>query len=106
MKPADPRLRSVSEVLDDPVSNAALFNAFPSLLWCSDGSGGCSFVNQAWEDYTGRRLESATGTGWLDAVHPDDRPELVRRWAEVQFVGAFCRLCLSAVVRRLCVESS
>ena len=82
MKPADPHLRSVSEVLDDPVSNAALFNAFPSILWCADGTGGCSFVNQAWEDYTGRRLESATGSGWLDTVHAEDRLGLERRWAE------------------------
>ena len=82
MKPADPHLRSVSEVLDDPVSHAPLFNAFPSILWCADASGGCSFVNQAWEDYTGRRLESATGGGWLDTVHAEDRLGLERRWAE------------------------
>lgn len=78
----DPRKRGTAEVLDDPAAHASLLNAFPSLVWCADGEGGCSFVNQAWEDYTGRGLALQLGTGWLDAVHPDDREPLGRQWSE------------------------
>lgn len=80
--PHDPLKRSTAEVLDDPVARAALFDAFPSLVWCADGDGGCSFVNQAWQDYTGRNLDLERGDGWLDAVHPDDRGTLGRQWSE------------------------
>jgi len=82
VKPADPRLRSVAEILDDPAAHAALFNAFPSLVWCADAEGGCSFVNQAWADYTGRSIASERGPGWLESVHPEDRPGLGRIWIE------------------------
>jgi diguanylate cyclase (GGDEF)-like protein/PAS domain S-box-containing protein len=80
--PHDPRQGNTADVLDDPAAHAALFNAFPSLVWCADGEGGCSFVNQAWEDYTGRSLAFERGTGWLDSVHPDDRDALRRQWSE------------------------
>ena len=82
VKPADPRLRSVAAILDDPAAHAALFNAFPSLVWCADAEGGCTFVNQAWADYTGRRLDRERGSGWLESVHPDDRVGLGRVWTE------------------------
>ena len=80
--PHDPLKRSTAEVLDDPVAHAALFDAFPSLVWCAGADGGCSFVNQAWEDYTGRRLAHERGAGWLVSVHPDDREALRREWGE------------------------
>jgi diguanylate cyclase (GGDEF)-like protein/PAS domain S-box-containing protein len=82
MKSADPAFRSIAEAIDDPVRGAELFNAFPNLVWCADSGGGCSFVNQAWEDYTGRSLEMERGTLWLDSVHAEDLPALRRQWDE------------------------
>lgn len=80
--PHDPKLSGTAEVLDDPRAHAALFNAFPTLVWFADGDGGCSFVNQAWSDYTGMGLDRAAGAGWLEAVHPDDRGALERQWTQ------------------------
>ena len=98
--PHDPLKRSTAEVLDDPVAHAALFDAFPSLVWCAGGDGGCRFVNQAWQDYTGRDLGRERGAGWLDAVHPDDREALGRQWAEAfglrRRLEAEYRLCRAA----------
>ena len=82
MKPSDPNLRGIAQAVDDPASHGAFFNAFPSLVWIADAQGGCSFVNQAWEDYTGRATEAEVGERWLESVHPEDRPELERVWAE------------------------
>jgi len=79
---AKPLLRDIAELLRDPSRHAELFNAFPSLVWCADLKGGCSFVNQAWEDYTGRDLRHEAGTRWLESVHGEDRPKLERAWAE------------------------
>ena len=82
VKTTDPVLRHIAEILSDPAKRADLFNAFPVLVWCCDRQGGCSFVNQAWEDYTGRQVEQELGARWLDAVHPEDRQQLEREWAE------------------------
>ena len=79
---SDPALRTVAEILAQPGRRADLFNAFPSLVWCSDARGECSFVNQAWEDYTGRSAEKERGTRWLDSVHPEDRTRVTREWDE------------------------
>ena len=82
MKTSDPHRRSVAAVVDDPARAAELFNAFPGPVWLADGRGHCSFVNQAWEDYTGRALEREVGDRWLESIHPEDRPELERSWKE------------------------
>jgi two-component system sensor histidine kinase UhpB len=57
----------------------ALFAGFPNLVWRSDASGTCDYLNQAWLDYTGRKREAELGVGWLDGVHADDRP----RWQQI-----------------------
>lgn len=51
----------------------SLFSGFPNLVWRSDASGACDYVNQAWADYTGRTVEAEVGTRWMEHVHPDDQ---------------------------------
>jgi diguanylate cyclase (GGDEF)-like protein/PAS domain S-box-containing protein len=80
--PHDSTKRETAAVVDDPKAHAALLDAFPSLVWCADGEGRCSFVNRAWTQYTGRSREAERGAGWLEAVHPDDREVLGRLWSE------------------------
>src|SRR5258706_16158683 len=46
-------LRHIAEILDDPRRRAELFNAFPTLVWCADGRGGCTLRDQALGGYTG-----------------------------------------------------
>ncbi len=43
-----------------------------ALLWMADAAGQCTFVNQSWLDFCGRTAEQEMGTGWADAIHPDD----------------------------------
>ena len=48
-------------------------NNAPALLWVTDPTGQCTYLSQAWYDYTGQTEEIGLGLGWLEAVHPDDR---------------------------------
>ncbi|MGH8799696.1 MAG: PAS domain S-box protein, partial [Casimicrobiaceae bacterium] len=57
----------------------SLFAGFPNLVWRSDTTGACDYLNQAWLEYTGRRQDIELGTGWLQGVHADDRA----RWREI-----------------------
>lgn len=82
LKPSDPKLREIADAVADPSSHAAFFNAIPSLVWIADAQGGCAFVNQAWEDYTGRDSRDEMGGRWLQSVHEEDRPGLQRAWDE------------------------
>jgi len=82
MATPDPLLRSAAALLEQPARRAELLNAFPSLVWCSDAGGDCNFVNQAWEDYTGRHTDAELGNRWMDSIHPEDRTRVKREWDE------------------------
>jgi PAS domain S-box-containing protein len=45
----------------------------PAILWVTDPDGQCTYLNDAWRRFTGQTVTDALGSGWLVAVHPDDR---------------------------------
>ena len=44
----------------------------PVMLWVTDPSGACVYLNRQWFEYTGQPRDAALGDGWLAALHPDD----------------------------------
>lgn len=44
----------------------------PVMIWMSGLQQETTFVNQVWQDYTGRSLEQDLGYGWFELVHPED----------------------------------
>ena len=51
-------------------------NTAPAMLWITEPDGMCSFISRGWYDFTGQHEEEAFGTGWMNAVHPEDRDAL------------------------------
>ncbi|PAY17549.1 hypothetical protein CKO51_21035 [Rhodopirellula sp. SM50] len=49
-------------------------NAAPAMIWVSDQNHLCTFLSQRWCDFTGQTEREGLAMGWLEAVHPDDRP--------------------------------
>lgn len=50
-----------------------LANSGRALVWTSDRDGHNTWCNDLWRQYTGQSAAETAGTGWLAAVHPDDR---------------------------------
>jgi PAS domain S-box-containing protein len=49
------------------------------LLWTATPDGAAKDL-AAWRAFTGQSAEAARGRGWLDAIHPDDRPAVSAAW--------------------------
>jgi PAS domain S-box-containing protein len=45
----------------------------PVMMWVTDPSGYCIYLNRRWYEFTGQSKAEAEGFGWLDATHPDDK---------------------------------
>ena len=60
----------------------ALTGLVPALLWQTDPSGHVVAFNQRWLEYTGQTLQETQGQSWLAVIHPDDRENTARVFAE------------------------
>jgi PAS domain S-box-containing protein len=58
----------------------------PVMMWVTDPTGHCTYLNERWYEFTGQAPHEGEGLGWIQAVHPDDRP-----LAEQAFLAANAR---------------
>ncbi len=70
----------LNEALADVLKGDSLFRIMsdnaPVMIWMTDDHGKSIFFNKTWLNFTGRAYEQELGDGWLEGVHPDDRPVL------------------------------
>src|SRR5215472_14997870 len=59
----------------------SLVEATTAIVWNTPASGEFEVEQPRWSDFTGQSFEQLRGWGWLDAVHPDDRPNTARVWS-------------------------
>jgi PAS domain S-box-containing protein len=57
----------------------ALSRATTSIVWTTTPDGHIVDAPE-WRTATGQTGEGARGLGWLDAIHPEDRPRAERQW--------------------------
>ena len=73
--------KKAEEALQSAERNlAAIINTIPTTAWTTRPDGYCDFLNQVWLEYAGMSAEQAEGWGWAEAIHPDDRENLVDEW--------------------------
>jgi len=51
-------------------------------LWKSDRMGNCVFFNDKWLQFTGFPVSKGKPFAWLDAVHPDDKPDCIEQFSQ------------------------
>ncbi|GHF53711.1 PAS domain S-box-containing protein [Deinococcus metalli] len=76
------RARAEAAVHASQAQFRAVANLVPDLLWESRPDGFTTWYNDRWLEYTGQTFEVATGWGWTDAIHPEDREGSARRYRE------------------------
>jgi PAS domain S-box-containing protein len=58
----------------------ALVQATAQIVWSTTAAGEVVEDSPTWRAYTGQTFEQWKGTGWLQAVHPDDRERTLAAW--------------------------
>jgi PAS domain S-box-containing protein len=59
----------------------SLIEATTAIVWNTPASGEFEVEQSRWSAFTGQTFDQLRGWGWLDAVHPDDRPHTARVWS-------------------------
>lgn len=57
----------------------ALASASAAVVWRASPEGQIT-DGWSWEDFSGETLEQGVAGGWLERVHPDDKPSLLALW--------------------------
>jgi PAS domain S-box-containing protein len=60
----------------------SLVKAGAQVVWVTTPTGEIAEDSQEWRWITGQSEEEYLGSGWLDAVHPEDRERVERDWRE------------------------
>lgn len=69
LRDSEARLRAINE-------------ASPMGIFVTDESGNCIYRNRVYQELTGLSTQESHGTGWIQAVHPDDRQRISTEWYE------------------------
>jgi PAS domain S-box-containing protein len=73
---AEERLQESEERFRNLVESSA------QAVWETDAEGKAITDSPSWRTYTGQSQEEYLGSGWANAIHPDDRAAVQRLWCE------------------------
>ena len=65
-----------------------LAESLPQLVWTCRADGSCNYLSRQWVEYTGVPESEQLGFGWLQQLHPDDRPRTLEAWNDTVGKGA------------------
>src|SRR5271165_6073962 len=75
------------EKTDEPLNLRTVIDTIPALVVHALPDGSVEFVNQGWQQFTGRSADELTGWGWEAAIHPDDISRFIEEWATARVIG-------------------
>ena len=54
----------------------------PIIIWMSDEKSNSIYQNSRWWEFVGMHAEKASGTGWADFIHPEDKELAYEEWLQ------------------------
>src|SRR3954469_3696791 len=58
----------------------AIVQTAPDIIFSRQADGSRDYISSRFYEYTGARPGTAVGLGWLEYVHPDDKPSTLEQW--------------------------
>ncbi len=68
----------------------SLIAATTAIVWTTAASGEFVEPQAEWTAFTGQGFEQMRGWGWREAIHPDDRDSVARKWDAAREAHALC----------------
>jgi len=81
MEDVTARKKAQAGILRGELRYLSLVEATGAIVWNTPASGEFVSAQPAWTAFTGQSFDQLKGSGWLDAVHPDDRALTTRNWS-------------------------
>jgi len=81
------RQRAQRMLLESERRMRSLVEATAAAVWKTDAKGQIVAEEDDWRLLTGQSFEEMRGSGWLDAVHPDDREQTESIWRKALAAG-------------------
>ncbi|MEP7353181.1 MAG: PAS domain S-box protein [Acidobacteriota bacterium] len=64
-----------------------LAESMPQKIFTASPAGEVTYFNQQWMEFSGLSFEQMKDLGWMQLIHPIDRPEILRRWQHSYATG-------------------
>ncbi|QRM88232.1 PAS domain S-box protein [Lacinutrix sp. WUR7] len=86
-------LKLVYDITSEKVKKSeALFRSLASnaqvAIFSSDNEGMINYVNDEWMKYSGMTFKEAMGSGWINAIHPEDKDRVMHEWQQAVVYGS------------------
>ncbi|MGF2411364.1 PAS domain S-box protein [Ferruginibacter sp.] len=83
------RQKAEAAVIKSEQRYHTLTDVSPVGIFHTDATGDTTYVNPRWCEISGLSFKEGIGYGWLDAVHEDDKRELIKGWENATEVQEF-----------------
>ena len=71
----------------DTAQHRRMLDLLPQMVWICDADAQSEYLNERWAQFSGVPVAELLGAGWLDLIHPDDRPTVLGEWRALQASG-------------------
>jgi two-component system sensor histidine kinase/response regulator len=82
------RLEAEKAIRESEEVFRSLSAAAPIGIFRTDAQGQWLYANQRWAEMSGRPVEDALGSKWIEALHPEDRERAREEWHNRSMLGA------------------
>lgn len=72
---------------NEPLDLRSVIETIPALVVCALPRESATYVNRAWQEYTGSSPQHSADFTWQRAIHPDDQDRFLGEWSEAVSVG-------------------
>ncbi|HEU4625488.1 MAG TPA: PAS domain-containing protein [Steroidobacteraceae bacterium] len=83
------RIDAERELRENQRRMRVLIEGIPQIVWRAIGAGCWTWASPQWTQLTGQPELHSHGSGWLDMVHPDDRPRVKSQWEHARVTESF-----------------